>query len=50
MRFYDDNIDEHDDRCPGCGCAPGDDVTPGCDEPAGCGFFALELEAHEVAA
>lgn len=28
------------DACPGCGCLPGDGVTPGCQDPDGCGFSA----------
>lgn len=34
-------IFEEDDpeACPGCGCKPGDGITPGCDHPMGCGFF-----------
>jgi hypothetical protein len=29
------------DQCPGCGCEPGDGITPGCDHPGGCGVHAL---------
>ena len=29
---------EPDYRCPGCGCEPGDGITPGCNEPNGCGL------------
>ncbi len=25
------------ETCPGCGSAPGDGITPGCDDPLGCG-------------
>lgn len=31
------------ERCPGCGCEPGDGLTEGCAHPEGCGFFR-ELE------
>lgn len=27
------------DACPGCGCLPGDGLTPGCDHPDGCGYM-----------
>jgi hypothetical protein len=27
-----------DDSCPGCGCAPGEGTTEGCNHPVGCGF------------
>ncbi len=30
---------DDDDACQGCGCRPGDGLTPGCDHPEGCGFF-----------
>jgi uncharacterized protein Veg len=34
-----DTIDECDvEACPGCGCHPGDGVTPDCKHPEGCGF------------
>ncbi len=26
------------DKCPGCGCEPGDGKTPGCTHQDGCGF------------
>lgn len=31
-----------EDACPGCGCMPGDEPTPGCDDLEGCGFFAAD--------
>lgn len=30
------------ENCPGCGCAPGDGVTPGCHHPMGCGYLRAE--------
>lgn len=27
------------ERCPGCGCEPGDGLTDGCNETNGCGFY-----------
>jgi hypothetical protein len=35
-----------DERCPGCGCQPGDGYTMGCFDPRGCGFY---LEAFALA-
>jgi hypothetical protein len=35
-----------DERCPGCGCQPGDGYTIGCFDPRGCGFY---LEAFALA-
>lgn len=36
-------VDEDDEDaglyCEACGCLPAEGVTPGCTEPAGCGFF-----------
>jgi hypothetical protein len=29
----------HTTACPGCGCEPGDGVTPGCSHPDGCGYW-----------
>lgn len=37
-----DVIHAHDDdveRCPGCGCGPGDGLTAGCSHPEGCGYW-----------
>ena len=33
------DFDEQGEECPGCGCEPGEDLTPGCDHPLGCGFW-----------
>lgn len=30
------------DMCPGCGCKPGDGVTPGCTHEDGCGYFKAQ--------
>jgi hypothetical protein len=27
------------DACPGCGKRPGEGLTPGCEHPAGCGYW-----------
>jgi hypothetical protein len=27
-----------EEACPGCGSMPGDGITPGCDDPMGCGY------------
>ena len=33
-------IIEHSiERCPGCGCMPGDGINPDCDHPEGCGYW-----------
>ena len=31
-----------DDRCPGCGCEPGDGLTANCYHPDGCGYYREE--------
>ena len=36
----------NDDACPGCGCKPGDGVTPGCTHPNGCGAWTDERGHH----
>ena len=28
-----------EDSCPGCGCVPGEGLTPGCTDSNGCGFW-----------
>ena len=30
---------DNDERCPGCGSEPGDGITEGCNDEAGCGYF-----------
>jgi len=32
-----EETDEDDEACPGCGCVPGDGTTEGCEDPGGCG-------------
>lgn len=34
-------VDQHEDSdaCPGCGCRPGDGLTPGCEAEVGCGYW-----------
>lgn len=34
-----------DDACPGCGSMPGDGITYGCDDPAGCGVNRANQDA-----
>jgi hypothetical protein len=31
--------EDDEDACPGCGCRPGDGITPGCNDPMGCGYW-----------
>ncbi len=33
------HTDEDNERCPGCGCGPGDGRTAGCTHPDGCGYW-----------
>jgi hypothetical protein len=34
-------------KCPGCGCMPGDGYTPSCNHPDGCGFYKSPAEYME---
>ena len=37
------------EACPGCGCLPGDGLTPNCNHPNGCGEARLqEASAHDL--
>jgi hypothetical protein len=46
----DDDLDDSDlDACPGCGCLPGDGVSPECDDPLGCGYWREEHASHGAA-
>lgn len=33
------SVHPDDEKCPGCGCAPGDGITQDCDDLMGCGFW-----------
>lgn len=35
------------EACPGCGCKPGEGITPGCHHPDGCGYWEAVLEEEE---
>jgi hypothetical protein len=37
------------EACPGCACLPGDGLTDGCDDPAGCGFYRANACAEVLA-
>lgn len=38
---------EDPEACPGCGCLPGDGLTPGCNDPDGCGYYADLPSTHD---